>query len=353
MAVKISLGRVHTAKGGHLIVSGHDLFTVGIVYLHLFRMGIAGIAHCKMRSHLLRDQDRHPGFHAQTLCRHISRSVCADGKFSQRQCLMAEQDIFLNECLVLFLRGKISTVVVFNPAIFEDDLQILIFQAVQEHFCHMQHTVCAFQHRRGKYFSHGNIHVCHAVFKNSFFGRIFELPQIHCDIRVITVTALHLTVVCLIQRIDDGLLDPLIFFIIQGVDPNSLPEKFFKAVPYLRDGERNNRKATLFLNNILSLQLSHLGAVLHHKSALLIRHFHRFRLVHRCEIFLTEGLHHGRARIASGLCLIFFKSGMHDFQFPAAIHFIQEQCFVILVIELILSVGADTVEAVFINGGII
>ena len=44
---------------------------------------------------------------------------------------------------------------------------------------------------------------------------------------------------------------------------------------------------------------------------------------------------------------------MHDFQFPAAIHFIQEQCFVILVIELILSVGADTVEAVFINGGII
>ena len=80
---------------------------------------------------------------------------------------------------------------------------------------------------------------------------------------MIAVTTLNFTMICLIQGINDGLLDPLIFFIIQRIDLYRLPKQFLEAVTHLRDRERNDREAALFFYNILSLQLSHLGTVLY------------------------------------------------------------------------------------------
>ena len=44
---------------------------------------------------------------------------------------------------------------------------------------------------------------------------------------------------------------------------------------------------------------------------------------------------------------------MHDFLLPAAVHFIQKQGSVVLVIELVLSVGADAVKTILVNGWIV
>ena len=44
---------------------------------------------------------------------------------------------------------------------------------------------------------------------------------------------------------------------------------------------------------------------------------------------------------------------MHDFLLSAAVHFIQKQGSVVLMIELVLSVGADAVKTIFVNGWIV
>ena len=43
---------------------------------------------------------------------------------------------------------------------------------------------------------------------------------------MIAVTTLNFTMICLIQGINDGLLDPLIFFIIQRIDLYRLPVRW-------------------------------------------------------------------------------------------------------------------------------
>ena len=58
MAVKVCFRHILFPEQGYLIILCNDLFSIRIVDSDILTPAIAGVAYCKMRSRLLRDQDR-------------------------------------------------------------------------------------------------------------------------------------------------------------------------------------------------------------------------------------------------------------------------------------------------------
>ena len=97
MAVQVCLSGILAAQGGNLVLLGDQPLSVRIIRCQILLMGVAGIPHCKMRSHLLRDQDRQLVSDSVFRREHIGRGVCADGKFPHGKGIMMEQHIFPDE----------------------------------------------------------------------------------------------------------------------------------------------------------------------------------------------------------------------------------------------------------------
>ena len=216
MTVKICLvhGLWVLAEQRYAIVSRYNFLTVRVIHRHIFRMGITGITHSKMRSCLFRDQDRQFVRNVIISCHAVSRRVSADRKLAQRQGLMVIKDIVLNVFFILCFRLKVGTVIGCDLAVRKYDLQIFVTEFSQIDLCHMQNTIGSFQDRRCKDFPHRNIDIGHAVFKDRLFCRIRQRMQLHPDICVIVSTSGHMYALSLIQCVNDMLLDGLVFFIV-------------------------------------------------------------------------------------------------------------------------------------------
>ena len=130
------------------------LFPVGVIYFDILAPAVTGISHCKMRSHLLCDQDRQLLLYAVLPGSRISGGIGPDGKFPQRQGGMPVQHILPNIGLVLQLPGEIRTAVIFHHPVGELQLQILVLQFIQVHAAYMEHPFRPLQDRGGKHLSH-------------------------------------------------------------------------------------------------------------------------------------------------------------------------------------------------------
>ena len=103
MAVKICLGHILFSFYRQGIISCHDLFAVRVIDLNILAPAVAGISHRKMRSHLLRDQNRQLILDFIFLCRCIGSRVCSNGKLSQRKGRMFMEDIIADIFFSLLL----------------------------------------------------------------------------------------------------------------------------------------------------------------------------------------------------------------------------------------------------------
>ena len=164
---------------------------------------------------------------------------------------MPVQHILPDIRLVLQLPGEIRTAVIFHHPVGELQLQILILQFIQVNAVYMEHPFCPLQDRGGKYLSHRDIHVCHAVFKDRLLLRVLQRMEPHLQIRPVSVSAKDMDIRSLIQRVDQGLLHLLIQFCVQGIDPDDLPEDLRVTFPYLWHRIGHDGKASLISRNIL------------------------------------------------------------------------------------------------------
>ena len=82
------------------------------------------------------------------------------------------------------------------------------------------------QHRRGEDLPNRNIHIRHTVLENGLMRRIRQRKQLHRKVCPVSMAALHLHVIRLIQRIDETRLHFLILMIIQRVDPDHRVKNF-------------------------------------------------------------------------------------------------------------------------------
>ena len=111
MAVEICLGHIFLALDGYGIIPRYDLFSIGIIYFDILAPAIAGIAHRKVRAHLLRNQNRHLLFNSVLSCRHIRGRICTDCELSKRQGRMLVENIIMDVFLILQFPVKVSAVI--------------------------------------------------------------------------------------------------------------------------------------------------------------------------------------------------------------------------------------------------
>ena len=78
MTAKVSLGYIFLAQQGDFVIPGNDLFSIRIVYRRILAPALAGISYRKMRSGLLRDQDRELIHNIVFLCHCICRGIGSD-----------------------------------------------------------------------------------------------------------------------------------------------------------------------------------------------------------------------------------------------------------------------------------
>ena len=109
----------------------------------------------------------------------------------------------------------------------------------------MKHSAGSCQHRGSEHFSDRNIHICHAVFKIGLCFRVFQSMKMDQKVRLIFSFTLDFHPLTGIQRINDGLLDFLVFLIIQSVDLYDLAEDFREVLTDLRYRIGDDRKASL------------------------------------------------------------------------------------------------------------
>lgn len=82
-------------------------FSVRVVHRAVLRPGVAGVAHRKMRAHLLCDQDRQFSGDAVLLCHHVRHRVRSDGKLTDRQRPVVIQQVFfyISTIVLFFFRS--------------------------------------------------------------------------------------------------------------------------------------------------------------------------------------------------------------------------------------------------------
>ena len=138
----------------------------------------------------------------------------------------------------------------------------------------------------------------------------------------------------LIQRIDQVLLDSLIFPVVQSVDLYCLPEDFFKLLPDFRKG--NDRKASFFSDNVAVGDLSCLVVVPYLQLLLFFIEGEGIFVRLRAERFFSENLDHCRTGMGIRLFLMLLISHLHRSQ-PALYQILvqeQSRIFFVIVIKL-------------------
>lgn len=94
------------------------LLSVRVVHRAVLRPGVAGVAHRKMRAHLLCDQDRQFSGDAVLLCHHVRRRVRSDGKLTDRQRFVVIQQVFFYiSTIVLFFSKFAQSYAVIMPSV--------------------------------------------------------------------------------------------------------------------------------------------------------------------------------------------------------------------------------------------
>ena len=107
MAAIICHADIFFTQCGDLVVAGNNLSSVRVKYRSIFCPAVAGVAHCKMRSHLFCNQDRKFVRDAVFLSSNVGCRVGTDRKFTHRDLGVMEQDIVLDIRAVLFFCLKV------------------------------------------------------------------------------------------------------------------------------------------------------------------------------------------------------------------------------------------------------
>ena len=140
----------------------------------------------------------------------------------------------------------------------------------------------------------------------------------------------------LIQRIDQVLLDSLIFPVVQSVDLYCLPEDFFKLLSDFRNRIGNDRKASFFSDNVAVGDLSCLVVVPYLQLLLFFIEGEGIFVRLRAERFFSENLDHCRTGMGIRLFLMLLISHLHRSQ-PALYQILvqeQSRIFFVIVIKL-------------------
>ena len=218
-----------------------------------------------------------------------------------------KQDILFDISTSLFrsvlLSCEIVTGIVADTAVLKGQGQIFEKQPFQINPGNRKNTLRSLQNRRGKHLSHGNVNICHTVFKNGFPGRIVQLPKIYGQIRRVAASSGHMKPVRPVQRRNQDTLNPLIRFIVQRVNPENRIENILIGcslwIPLLngRKRERNDGKAPVLPDHrivvITACNLAEAG------NQLLLSLVKRSlgRSADRGKRCLAEHLHHSGSRI--------------------------------------------------------
>lgn len=127
----------------------------------------------------------------------------------------------------------------------------------------MQLSVCSRQFRRGKYFPHRDIDICHAVFKIRLFFRIFQFVKLYTQICPVFTFSQNMHTRSEIQCIDQLLLNLLIQIIVQRIDFYSLTKDFFKLISDRRYRIGDDRETSLLAFDIAVRNLTNLILHMH------------------------------------------------------------------------------------------
>ena len=94
VASEVCFRRIFFPFCRNLVLARDYFFSVRVVHRAVLRPGVAGVAHRKMRAHLLCNQDRQFSGDAILLCYHVRRRVRSDGKLTDRQRPVVIQQVF-------------------------------------------------------------------------------------------------------------------------------------------------------------------------------------------------------------------------------------------------------------------
>ena len=122
----------------------------------------------------------------------------------------------------------------------------------------MEYACRAGKTRGSKDLSDRNIAVGNTVLKIRLFRRIVQMMQHHAQIRSVLSFSKHMHGSALVERIDQVLLDALVFFVIERVDLYDLTENFFVARIDLRHRVGDDRVAVLVILDIAVYNLARL-----------------------------------------------------------------------------------------------
>ena len=205
-------------KRGHLVVPRDDRLAIRIIGHAVFFIAVAGITHCEVGAGLFCNQHRKLVIDFITARYHISSRVRTNSKFADRQRIMMIQHTILQQLFVFRFLFEVTAGVFGNHAIPKLQLQIVILHTAQKRLRYMQNAFCSGQLRRGEHFPNRNVDVRHAVFEIRFLRRVVERMEHDLHIGVVVAAPLDLHPRCLIQRIDQVLLNRLVGLVIQRID---------------------------------------------------------------------------------------------------------------------------------------
>ena len=203
-----------------------------------------------MRAHLLGNQNRQLSGNPVLLRHDVCRRVRSDCKFTDRQRFVMIQQIFFYINMIVLFFFEVSAVICRNHAVRQRQAQIAVIQLVQIDARHMEHARRSGKQRGSKDLSDRNIAVCDTVLEVRLFLRIFQVMQHHAQIRLVFPFSEHMNRNALIERINQVLLDTLVFLIIERVDLHNFTENFFVARVNFRHRIGNDCVAVLIFLDI-------------------------------------------------------------------------------------------------------
>ena len=138
--------------------------------------------------------------------------------------------------------------------------------------------------------------------------------------------------VTFVKCVDDGLLDCLVYLIIQCIDTNRFSKYLFKIFTDLRYRISNDRKTSLIPTDIAVGDLAYF--ILHTGQKFLLMRCvsQTFRFADRHECCFTKGINTSRTGIHSSSLLDFFVSHLGHTQLATDKIIVQKQCIICSVI---------------------
>ena len=147
----------------------------------------------------------------------------------------------------------------------------------------------------------------------------------HGDIRMVRSSSQHMNLHALIQGVDNGLLNRLIFLIIQRVDPDNLAEDLLELLSYLRCRKAEHGKAGLLTVDVAVPKLGQIVLIFQRKLLLPLGEMAGALFVHRSKRLTAEDLLAGRTCKHSRQLFVLLIGRPHDAQSSLVIISIQEK----------------------------